>query len=141
MLDWSKSFEMYLKLSNKQRLAIGQKSHVILLKEIENLIEEEFIRPSLYLLSLGRFFSLKDEYKQDEYKYLKDVTGYNEPIETFELTVNKAKEGKVGELLEIYFQKLGGDVLTAYLSLGLAIMTIKGELTDEDKALIEKIHG
>ena len=141
MLDWSKSFEMYLKLSNKQRLSIGQKAHVILAKEIENLVEEEYIRPSLYLLSLGRFISLREEYKQEEYNFFKDVTGYSEPIETFELTVNNAKDKKIGEFLEVYFQKLGGEALTAYLSFGLALMTIKGELTEDDKALIEKIHG
>ena len=141
MLDWSKSFETYLKLSHKQRVAIGQKSHEILIKEIENLVEEEYLRPSLYLLSVGRFISLKEEFAREEYNFFKEVTGYSEEFDIFVKTVNNAKNNRVGEFLEVYFQKLGGEVLTAYLSLGLALLTIKGEITEEEKQLIEKIHG
>ena len=141
MLDWSKSYEMYLSLSEKQRLSIGHKAHDILIKEIENLSEEEFLRPSLYLMSVAPFMSLSEEHGKDEYNFFKNVTGYQDGYEVFLSTATKGKNEKIGQFLEIYFQKIGGEVLTAYLSFALALLTIKGEITDEEKALIEKIHG
>lgn len=141
MLDWSKSYEMYLNLSDKQRFSIGKKCHDILVKEIENLSEEEFLRPALYVMSLASFMSLSDEHGKEEYNFFKEVTGYNDNYGQFFQTANKGKNEKIGQFLQIYFQKLGGDVLTAYLSFALALLTIKGEITDEEKAMIEKIHG
>ena len=141
MLDWSKSYELYLSMSDKQRLGIGVKSHEILYPEMNNLVEEELVRPSLYLMSLASFISLREDVKEKEYRFFKEVTGYKEKIERFEELVNKGKNEQIGEFLRVYFQKVGGDVLTAYLSLGLALLTIKGEITDEEKELIEKLHG
>lgn len=141
MLDWSKSFEMYLNLSEKQRLNIGKKSHEILVKEIENLSEEEFLRPALYLMSLAPFMSLSEKFGKDEYYFFRSVTGYEESYEAFLDIAQKGKDEKLAQFLEIYFQKVGGEVLTAYLSFGLALITIKGEVTEEDKQLIERIHG
>lgn len=141
MLDWSKSYEMYLNLSAKQRLSIGKKCHDILVKEIENLSEEEFLRPALYVMSLAPFMSLSDEHGKEEFNFFVEATGYDDNYGQFYQTAQKGKKEKIGQFLQIYFQKLGGDVLTAYLSFGLALLTIKGEITDEEKAMIEKIHG
>lgn len=141
MLDWSKSFETYLKLSDKQRLSIGNKCHEILIKEIENLSEEEFVRPYLYLISLAPFMSLSEEHGKDEYQFFKNISGYKESYEQFLDTAKRGKNEKIGQFLQIYFQKLGGEAFTAYLSLGLAFVTIKGEVTDEEKALFEKLHS
>ena len=141
MLDWSKSYELYLGLSEKQRLSIGRKAHEILVKEIENLSEEELLRPAMYVMSFGPFMSLGEEHGKDEYRFFKNVTGYSDTYEGFLYAAKKGKDEKVGQFLQIYFQKLGGEVLTAYLSLALALLTIKGEITDEEKALIESIQG
>ncbi len=141
MLDWSKSFETYLNLSDKQRLSIGRKCHEILVKEIENLSEEEFMRPYLYLISLAPFMSLSEAHGKDEYQFFKNISGYSESYDQFVETAKRGKNEKIGQFLEIYFQKVGGEVFTAYLSLGLAFVTIKGEVTEEDKALFEKLHG
>ena len=141
MLDWSKSYEMYLGLSEKQRLSIGRKSHDILVKEMENLCDEEALRPAIYLMSLAPFMSLSDEFGLKEYRFFKEIAGYREPYQRFLEVANKGKDEKVNKFLRVYFQKVGGDVLTAYLSLALAFLTIKGEIKDEEKALIEEIHG
>ena len=141
MLDWSKSYEMYLNMSEKQRLGIGKKCHEILNKEIDNLVEEEMVRPSLYLMCLAPFMSLNEQFGGEEYDFFRQISGYNGDYQRFLETANKGKNEKIGQFLELYFQKVGGEVLTAYLSLGLAILTIKGEITEEEKALIEKIHG
>lgn len=141
MLDWSKSYEMYLSLSKKQRLSIGHKAHDILIKEVENLCEEEALRPMMYLMSLAPFMSLSEQYGKEEFDFFREIAGYNEKYETFVNIATKGKNEKIGQFLEIYFQKVGGEVLTAYLSLGLALLTIKGEITEEEKQLIEKIHG
>ena len=141
MLDWSKSYELYLNLSEKQRLGIGKKAHELLMPEFDNLAEEELIKPSLYLMSVGAFLSLNEEFVKQEYEYFRLVTGFNIDCERFVELAKKGKEEQVGQFLQLYFQKVGGEVLTAYLSLALALLTIKGEITDEEKALIEKIHG
>ena len=141
MLDWSKSYELYLGLSEKQRLSIGCKAHEILAKEIKNLSEEELLRPAMYVMSFGPFMSLSEEHGKDEYRFFKNVTGYKDTYEGFLYAARKGKDEKIGQFLQIYFQKLGGEVLTAYLSLALALLTIKGEITDEEKALLESIHG
>ena len=141
MLDWSKSYEVYLGLSEKQRLAIGRKAHELLVKEIENLSEEELLRPTMYVMSFGPFMSLSEEHGKEEYLFFKGATGYNDTYEGFLYAGRKGKNEKIGQFLQIYFQKLGGEVLTAYLSFALALLTIKGEITDEEKALIESIHG
>lgn len=140
MLDWSKSYELYLGLSEKQRLSIGRKAHEILAKEIENLSEEELLRPAMYVMSFGPFMSLSEKYGKEEYDFFRRATGYNDTYEGFLYAAKKGKNEKVGQFLQIYFQKIGGEVLTAYLSLALALLTIKGEITDEEKQLIEKIH-
>ena len=141
MLDWSKSYELYLGLSEKQRLSIGRKSHEILVKEIENLSEEEFLRSTMYVMSFAPFMSLSEEHGREEYLFFKGATGYKDNYENFCYAAKKGKNEKVGQFLQIYFQKLGGEVLTAFLSFALALLTIKGEITDDEKALIEKIHG
>ena len=140
-MDWSKSYELYLALSDKQRLSIGRKAHELLAKEIENLSDEELLRPTLYVMSFAPFISLSEEHGKDEYFFFKSATGYKESYEGFVYAVQKGKDEKIAQFLQIYFQKIGGEVLTAYLSLALALATIKGEIKDEEKALIEKIHG
>ena len=140
-MNWSKSFEMYLKLSDKQRLSIGKKCHEILYPEIEKLSEEEALRPVLYLLSAAPFMSLSEAHGKDEYNFFKNVTGYADSYEVFVDTATKGKNEKVAKFLEVYFQKLGGEILTAYLSLALALLTIKGEVTEEDKKLLESIQA
>ncbi len=140
-MDWSKSYELYLGLSEKQRLSIGRKAHELLIKEIENLSDEEALRPTLYVMSFAPFMSLSDEHAKEEYNFFKCATGYKDNFEGFLYAARKGQDPKVGQFLQIYFQKVGGEVLTAYLSLALALLTIKGEVTDEEKALIEGIHG
>lgn len=140
-MDWSKSYELYLGLSEKQRLSIGRKANELLCKEIENLSDEEALRPTMYVMSFGPFMSLSDEHGKEEYNFFKNVTGYNDTYEDFLYAARKGKNEKVGQFLQIYFQKVGGEVLTAFLSLALALLTIKGEISDEEKALLEKIHG
>lgn len=141
MLDWSKSFEMYLELSDKQRLSIGRKCHDILFKEILNLSEDEMVAPYLYLMSMAPFMSLNEEFGVKEYYFFKDATGYKETYKRFLEIANKGKSEKIGQFLQTYFQKLGGEVLTAYLSFGLALITIKGEVTPKDKEIFERLHG
>ena len=141
MLDWSKSYELYLGLSEKQRLSIGRKANELLSKEIENLSDEEILRPTLYVMSFGPFLSLSEEHGKEEYNFFRMATGYKDTYEGFLYAARKGQNEKVGQFLQIYFQKIGGEVLTAYLSLALALVTIKGEITDEEKALIERIHG
>ncbi len=140
-MDWSKSYELYLGLSEKQRLSIGHKAHELLIKEIENLSEEELLRPTMYAMAFAPFISLSEEHGKDEYAFFKRATGYGDSYEGFIYAVKKGKEETISQFLQIYFQKLGGEVLTAYLSMALALLTIKGEIKDEEKALIEKIHG
>ena len=140
-MDWSKSYELYLGLSEKQRLSIGRKAHELLVKEIENLSEEELLRPTMYVMSFGPFMSLSEEHGRDEYKFFKSATGYSDTYEGFLYAGRKGKNEKIGQFLQIYLQKIGGEVLTAYLSFALALLTIKGEITDEEKALLESIHG
>ena len=140
-MDWSKSYELYLGLSEKQRLSIGRKAHELLVKEIENLSDEALLRPTMYVMSFGPFMSLSDEHGKDEYNFFRNATGYNDTYEGFLYAGRKGKNEKIGQFLQIYFQKIGGEVLTAYLSFALALLTIKGEITDEEKALIESIHG
>ena len=139
-MDWSKSYETYLNLSDKQRFGIGRRANDILYKEIEGLVEEEMIIPTFYLMSLAQFISLKEEAKEKEYEFIKEIINYNKKLEHFEEDVKKGKDGKLASFLSAYFQKVGGEVLTAYLSMGLALLTIKGELTEEDKALMEKLY-
>ena len=141
MLDWSKSYEVYLGMNEKQRIGIMKKCHEILYPEISNLVEEEVVKPALYLMSIAPFMSLSDEFGKKEYQLFMLVSGYNGSYERFCEAVKKGKEEKIGEFLRIYFQKVGGEVLTAYLSLGLAFLTIKGEISQEEKELIESIHG
>ena len=141
MLDWSKSYELYLGLSEKQRLSIGRKAHELIVKEIENLSDEELLRPAMYVMSFGPFMSLSEEHGKEEYLFFKGATGYKDTYEGFVYAAKKGKNEKVGEFLQIYFQKVGGEALTAYLSFALALLTIKGEITDEEKVLIESIHG
>ena len=141
MIDWSKSCETYLKLNDRQRIAIGVKSHNILFNEIDNLCEEPLVKPSLYLMSLAQFISLGDDVKEKEYIFIRSATGYADPMAKFENLVKKGKENKLPDYMNAYFQKAGGEVLTAYLSMGLALMSIKGEITDEDIELLNKVHG
>ena len=140
-MDWSKSFETYLNLSDKQRLAIGKKANDILQPEIDNLTDENIVKPTLYLMSVSYFLTgQNDEIGQKEYLFFRDVTGYNECYNKFLETIEKGKNDKLSKYVQVYFQKLGGDVLTAYLSLGLALLTIKGELSEADKELVEKLR-
>ena len=141
MPNWSKSFETYLNLSEKQRLAIGQKSNEILAKEMENLVEEEAFRPALYLMVLAPFVSSDEELSKKEFDFIKQVVPCDDDYEKFIGIIRKAQNEKVAEVFETYFKKTGGEVFTAYLSLALAILTIKGEAKEEDQQLIEKIYG
>ena len=140
MPNWSKSFETYLNLSDKQRLGIGLKSNEILSKEINNLVEEEMMRPTMYMLVLAPFVSLKEEVRQREYQFVKETTGYGDALDKFIDIINRGKNDKVAEFFQIYFKKLGGESFKAYTSMALALLTIKGELLEEDKQLIEKIY-
>lgn len=141
MLDWSKSCETYLKLNDRQRLSIGVKSHNILFNEIDNLCEEPLIKPSLYLMALSQFISLRDDAKEKEYLFIRGATGYADPMVKFEELVKKGKDSQLSTYINAYFQKAGGEVLTAFLSMGLALMSIKGEISEEEVALLDKIHG
>ena len=141
MPNWSKSFETYVNLSEKQRLGIGHKSNEILVKEIANLSEEEALRPTLYLLTLAPFASLNDELSKKEFDYIKQVIGYGEGYDKYLELVKKGQNEKLARFFQAYFKKVGGEVFTAYLSLALAILTIKGETREEDVKLIEKIYG
>ena len=71
-MDWSKSYELYLGLSEKQRLSIGRKANELLCKEIENLSDEEALRPTMYVMSFGPFMSLSDEHGKEEYEQYAD---------------------------------------------------------------------
>ena len=141
MPNWSKSFETYVQLSEKQRLSIGQKSNEILLKEINNLAEEESLRPAIYLMVLAPFVSLDEDLSKDEFDYIKQAIGYADGYDKYMDLVKKGKNEKLARFFQAYFKKLGGEVFTAYLSLALAIMTINGEVREEDQKLIEKIYG
>ena len=140
MPNWSKSFETYLKLSERQRLGIGHKSNEILEKEIEKLTEEDILRPTLYLLAIAPFASEDEELSKKEFDYIKEVLGYKDGYDKYLALVKKGKNEKLAKFFQAYFKKLGGDIFTAYLSLGLAILTIKGEQKPEDVELIEKIY-
>ena len=141
MLDWSKSFETYLNLSENQRLGIGRKSFAILIREMENLVDEEFMRPTLLLMSVAPFISLREDAVDNEFKFVKDVFGLNVELERFKEIVTDSKGEKFPEFVQVYFQKVGGEVLTALLSLALALLTIKGNIEDNEKELIAKVHG
>ena len=141
MPNWSKSFETYVALSDKQRLAIGQKSNEILVKEMDNLVEEESLRSALYLMVLAPFASLDEDLSKKEFAYIKDVIGYAEDYDKYLDLVKKGKNERLAKFFQAYFKKVGGEVFTAYLSLALAILTIKGEVKEEDQQLIEKIYG
>ena len=141
MPNWSKSFETYVQLSEKQRLGIGLKSHEILIKEMDNLVEEESLRPTLYMMVLAPFASLEEELSRTEFKFIKEVTRYTDSYEKYIELVKKGQNEKIARFFEAYFKKVGGEVFTAYLSLALAILTIKGEVKEEDQKLIEKIYG
>ena len=140
MPNWSKSFETYVQLSEKQRLNIGLKSNAILAKELENLSEEEMLRPTIYMLSLAPFASTEEELSKKEYLFIKDATGYADGYERYLELVKKGQNEKLAQFFQLYFKKVGGEVFTAYLSLALAILTLKGEIKDEDVKLIEKIY-
>lgn len=141
MSNWSKSYEVYLSMSDKQRLSVGLKADAILSKEICELIEDPLIRPSFYLVTLSQFISLREGVAKDEYRFVKEVIRFDGNYEKFVSLVEKGKNEKLNSFLVTYFQKVGGEVLTAYLSLALAILTIKGELLDEEKKLIESIQA
>ena len=140
MPNWSKSFETYLQLSEKQRLGIGLKSNEILVKEIPNLCEEEILRPTTYLLALAPFASEDEELSKKEFDFIKEAIGYVDEYQKYLELVKKGKNEKLAKFFQAYFKKVGGDVFTAYLSLGLAILTIKGEEKEEDVKLIEQIY-
>ncbi len=141
MLDWSKSFETYLNLSENQRLGIGRKSYDILIREMENLVDEEFMRPLLLLMSVSPFISLREDAVENEFKFVKDVFALNVELERFKEIVTDSKGEKFPEFVQVYFQKVGGETLTALLSLALALLTIKGNIEDNEKELIAKVHG
>lgn len=141
MPNWSKSFETYLELSEKQRQGIGHKSNEILSKEINSLIEEEMLRPTMYLMVLAPFVSLDEENSRKEFSFIREITGYSEGYERFMEIVKKGQNEKLARFFQAYFKKVGGEVFTAYLSFALAILTIKGEAKEEDQKLIESIYG
>ena len=141
MPNWSKSFETYVNLSEKQRLGIGQKSNEILSKEMDNLVEDESLRSAMYIMVIAPFTSLDNDLSKDEFDYIKEVINYRDGYEKYLDLVNKGKNEKLAGFFQAYFKKVGGDVFTAYLSLALAILTIKGEVKEEDQKLIEKIYG
>ncbi len=100
-MDWSKSYEVYLGLSEKQRLAIGRKAHELLVKEIENLSEEELLRPTMYVMSFGPFMSLSEEHGKEEYLFFKGATGYKETYEGFLYAGRRGRNEKIGQFLQI----------------------------------------
>ena len=140
MPNWSKSFETYVKLSEKQRLGIGLKANELLSKEIVKL-SEEGLRPMVYMMVLAPFASLDEELSKKEFEYIRQVTGYPDEYLRYLDIVKKGKDDKLASFFQIYFKKVGGDIFTAYLSLALAILTIKGEIKEEDQKLIEKIYN
>ncbi len=140
MANWSKSFETYLKLNERQRLGIGHKSNEILEKEFEKLTEEDILRPTLYLLAIAPFASEEEELSKKEFDFIKQVIGYKDGYDKYLDLVKKGKNEKLAKFFQAYFKKLDGDIFTAYLSLGLAILTIKGEQREEDVELLVKIY-
>ena len=73
--------------------------------------------------------------------FIKEIINYREGYDRYLELIKKGKNEKLASIFKAYFKKVGGDVFTAYLSLALAILTIKGEVKEEDQKLIEKIYG
>lgn len=140
MLDWSKTYEVYLSMSENQRMGIIRKAQPIVFEEVKKLVEENEERKTLLLLIAGEFFTLEEERVIDEYRYFKQMCGMDIEFEEFKVGVARGKNPQLANILHEYFRQVGGEVLTAYLSYALAIITLKGEIRDEEKTFIESMH-
>ena len=140
MLDWSKAYEMYLSMSENQRMGIIRKAQPIVFDEVKKLVEENEERKTLLLLLVGEFFTLSEDRIVDEYRYFRQICGMDLDLDTFRAGAARGKNPQLTNVLHEYFRQLGGESLMAYLSYGLAIMSQKGELSEEEKQLIESIH-
>lgn len=141
MLDWSKTYDMYLAMSENQRMGIIKKAQPIVFEEIKKLVEENEERKALLLMLAGEFFSLEEDRLEDEYRYFRKITGMEIALEDFKKGALRGKNKQLADVLHQYFHQIGGEALMAYLSYALSILTLKGELKDEEKELIESIHG
>ncbi len=136
-MDWEKTYKEYLGYSKEKLIEIGKENGQKLIETMDKMYGDQDKSFAAFMKIYGTFVAIDLDVKEEEYNIFRTITGVDSSYLEFVDACKQSYDFDVIKEVD-YLVDHNKEIKLLVNDLGLAICAYDGEITDEEKALIER---
>ena len=136
-MNWEAKYNEYLGYSKEKLFEIGSKNGAMLIEKMDNFFNNQDESFAKFMKIYGSFVAVDSNVTQEEYELFRQITGVSASYNEFVEAIADSNKYDVIEAID-QFVDANLEMKELVVTMGLVICAYDGEITDEEKALIEK---
>lgn len=136
-MNWEAKYNEYLGYSKEKLFEIGSKNGTVLIEKMDKFFNNQDESFAKFMKIYGSFVTVDSNVTQEEYELFRKITGVSASYNEFVEAIADSNKYDVIEAID-QFVDANLEMKKLVVTMGLVICAYDGEITDEEKVLIEK---
>lgn len=136
-MSWENKYNEYLGYSKEKLCEIGCINGAKLIEKMDDFYKDQDESFAKFMTIYGSFVTIDSKVTQEEYELFTKITGVSASYNEFLDAIKDSSKYNVIEAID-QFVDANEDMKELVINMGLAICAYDGEISEEEKVLIEK---
>lgn len=136
-MSWENKYNEYLGYSKEKLCEIGCTNGAKLIEKMDEFYKDQDESFAKFMTIYGSFVAIDSKVTQEEYEFFIKITGVSASYDEFLDAIKDSSKYNVIEAID-QFVDANEDMKELVINMGLAICAYDGEISEEEKVLIEK---